>query len=190
MDLTPNLGLPYIMAAQSQKHVTHNEAIRALDAIVQLSVLDRGLGTPPASPAEGARYIVGSSPTGAWSGHAHHVAAYQDGAWMLYTPLEGWIAWIADENIAVVWTGSAWSALTTGEGGGWRRSRSRLRYGRHQRRNGRRDQPAFAQRPGDALQPRRRRSPPHGQQSCGRRHGKPALSDRLLRPRRARPRRR
>ena len=30
MDATPNLGLPYIMAAQSQKHVTHNEAIRAL----------------------------------------------------------------------------------------------------------------------------------------------------------------
>ena len=29
MDATPNLGLPYILAAQSQKHVTHNEAIRA-----------------------------------------------------------------------------------------------------------------------------------------------------------------
>jgi hypothetical protein len=79
VDDTPNLGLPYIMAAQSQKHVTHNEAIRAIDAIVQLSVLDRNLNAPPDSPAEGARYIVGSSPTGAWSGHARAVAAYQDG---------------------------------------------------------------------------------------------------------------
>ncbi len=70
MDDTPNLGLPYIMAAQSQKHVTHNEAIRALDAMVQLAVLDRDLAAPPGSPAEGARYIVGGSPTGAWSGHA------------------------------------------------------------------------------------------------------------------------
>ena len=42
-DTTPNLQLPYILAAQSQKHVTHNEAIRALDAIVQLAALDRGL---------------------------------------------------------------------------------------------------------------------------------------------------
>ena len=118
MDDTPNLGLPYIMAAQSQKHVTHNEAIRALDAMVQLAVLDRDLAAPPGSPAEGARYIVGSSPTGAWSGHADEVAAYQDGAWMLYAPVEGWIAWIADEDIAVVWDGTTWSALTTGGGGG------------------------------------------------------------------------
>jgi hypothetical protein len=118
VDSTPNLGLPYIMAAQSQKHVTHNEAIRALDAVVQLSVLDRNLGVPPSSPAEGARYIVAASPSGAWSGHAGKVAAYQDGAWMFYVPSEGWIAWVADEDIAVVWTGSAWGSLATGEGGG------------------------------------------------------------------------
>ncbi len=118
MDATPNLSLPYIMAAQSQKHVTHNEAIRALDAIVQLAVLDRDLTAPPGSPADGARYIVGTSPTGAWSGHAGNIAAYQDGAWMFYAPVEGWIAWIGDEDVAVVWDGSAWSALTTGGGGG------------------------------------------------------------------------
>ncbi len=117
MDETPNLGLPYIMAAQSQKHVTHNEAIRALDAIVQLSVLDRDLTAPPGSPADGARYIVGASPTGAWSGHAGDVAAFQDGAWAFYEPVEGFIAWIADEDTAVVWSGSAWTALTTGSGG-------------------------------------------------------------------------
>jgi hypothetical protein len=118
VDDTPNLGLPYIMAAQSQKHVTHNEAIRALDAMVQLAVLDRNLSAPPVAPAEGARYIVGGSPTGAWSGHAGKIAAFQDGAWMLYAPVEGWIAWIADEDVAVVWDGSTWSALTTGGGGG------------------------------------------------------------------------
>jgi hypothetical protein len=106
------------MAAQSQKHVTHNEAIRALDAILQLAVLDRDLTVPPGSPADGARYIVGSSPTGAWSGQAGNVAAYQDGAWMFYAPVEGWIAWVGDEDVAVVWDGAAWSALTTGGGGG------------------------------------------------------------------------
>ncbi len=118
MDDTPNLGLPYIMAAQSQKHVTHNEAIRALDAIVQLAVLDRDLTAPPGSPADGARYIVGGSPTGAWSGYAGSVAAYQDGTWMFYAPVEGWIAWIGDEDAAVVWDGAGWSELTTGGGGG------------------------------------------------------------------------
>ncbi len=46
MDETPNLKLPYILPAQSQKHVTHNEALRALDAVVQnqerLALLDAG----------------------------------------------------------------------------------------------------------------------------------------------------
>jgi hypothetical protein len=32
---------------------------------VQLSVLDRDLAAPPGSPANGARYIVAASPTGA-----------------------------------------------------------------------------------------------------------------------------
>ena len=67
MDETPLLKLPYILAAQSQKHVTHNEALRVLDALVQLAVLDKDLATPPGSPAAGARYIIGAAPTGAWS---------------------------------------------------------------------------------------------------------------------------
>ena len=46
MDETPNLELPYIVAAQAQKHVTHNEAIRALDAIVQIGAIDRDLAAP------------------------------------------------------------------------------------------------------------------------------------------------
>ena len=117
MDDTPNLRLPYIMAAQSQKHVTHNEAIRALDAVVQLAVLDRDLAAPPVSPAEGDRYIVAASPTGDWDGQSGNIAAFQDGAWAFFTPNEGWIAWIADEDVAVVWTSSNWTALTT-EGSG------------------------------------------------------------------------
>ncbi len=115
---TPNLGLPYILAAQSQKHVPHNEAIRALDAIVQLSVLDRSLTEPPEFPAEGDRYIVASSPAGAWAGQAEKIAAFQDGTWMFYAPKEGWISWVNDENIAVAFDGAVWTALSSGGGGG------------------------------------------------------------------------
>lgn len=50
MEQTPNLNLPYIMPAQAQKHVTHNEAIRALDAIVQIGLMDRDLSAPPPAP--------------------------------------------------------------------------------------------------------------------------------------------
>ena len=78
---TPNLGLPQLAADQAQKHVTVNEALYDLDALVQLAVLDRSLSALPGSPADGARYIVAASPTGAWAGHANHIAAWLDGAW-------------------------------------------------------------------------------------------------------------
>jgi len=53
MASSPNLVLPFIEAAQAQKHVTHNEALRVLDAAVQLSVLDRDLTAPPSNPSDG-----------------------------------------------------------------------------------------------------------------------------------------
>ncbi len=118
MDSSPNLTLPYIIAAQAQKHVTHNEAIRALDALVQLMVLDKDLASPPGSPADGNRYIVAASPTGAWAGQAGKVAAYQDGAWAFFTPREGWLAWVADEDKVYAHNGTAWAELTVSPGSG------------------------------------------------------------------------
>lgn len=118
MDSSPNLTLPYIAAAQAQKHVTHNEAIRALDALVQLMVLDKDLASPPGSPADGSRYIVAASPTGAWAGQAGKVAAYQDGAWAFFTPREGWLAWVADDDKIYFHDGSAWAEVTVGVGSG------------------------------------------------------------------------
>ncbi len=116
MDLTPNLRLPYLMAAQAQKHVTHNDALRALDAMVQVGVADRHLTSPPGSPANGDRYIVADGASGAWSGMSGRVAAFQDGAWEYYAPREGWLAWVADEDLLYVYNGTGW--VPTGGGGG------------------------------------------------------------------------
>ena len=49
-DTSTHLLLPYLLAAQAQKHITVNEALRLLDGLVQLAVLDRHLTVPPASP--------------------------------------------------------------------------------------------------------------------------------------------
>ena len=113
MDETANLSLPYIMPQQAQKFVTHNDALRDLDSIVQLSVLDRDLATPPPSPADGDRYLVAASPTDAWAGHDGAVAAWQDGLWLFYAPRPGWRVWVADEAVLITWTGAAW--LVTGQ---------------------------------------------------------------------------
>lgn len=116
-DSSANLKLPYIMAAQAQKHVTHNEAIRALDAIVQLSVKDRDLTTPPSSPANGDRYLVAMSASGEWVGKEGQIAAYQDNAWMYYPPLEGWLCWIADEDKLLAFDGTFWNQVSGGSAG-------------------------------------------------------------------------
>lgn len=116
MDITPNLRLPYIAAAQAQKHVTHNEAVRALDALTQLGVASRTITTPPPSPSNGERYLVAAGASGAWSGHDGKLAAYQDGAWMLYPPMAGWSAWVSDEAALIAFDGSAWQTIG-GSGG-------------------------------------------------------------------------
>ncbi len=114
MDSTANLLLPYIMPSQAQKHVTHNEAVAMLDALVQLAVVDRDLASPPVVLAEGDRYIVASAATGAWSGEEDSVAFFQDGGWVFLPPRTGWIAWVVDETLLVYWTGSDWSPIWNG----------------------------------------------------------------------------
>lgn len=110
-DTSTHLGLPYLLAAQAQKHVTHNEALRLLDAMVHLSVLDRTRAAPPVSPTDGDRHIVASGATGLWSGWDLNVAFWVDGVWMRLVPRPGWLAWIAAEQMFLVWNGSAWEPV-------------------------------------------------------------------------------
>jgi hypothetical protein len=98
-------------AGQAQKHVTHNEALMALDALVQLSVQGAGGNAPPASPAEGERHIVGDSASAAWAGHARAVALWLDGAWQFHPPRAGWLAWRHSGGDMLVFDGTAWQPL-------------------------------------------------------------------------------
>jgi len=111
-DNTTHLLLPYIQAAQAQKHVTHNEALRLLDGLVQLAVLDRSRTAPPASPADGDRHIVASGATGLWAGWDLNVALWTDGAWMRLPPRPGWRAWIEAEGLLLVFDGAGWVGTT------------------------------------------------------------------------------
>lgn len=111
-DTTVHLALPFIMAAQAQKHVTHNEALRVLDGVVQLSVKDRDLAAPPGSPYDGDRYIVASGATDTWAGWDLNVALWTDGAWLRLPPRAGWLAWIEDESLLLAFNGSSWIDTT------------------------------------------------------------------------------
>lgn len=108
MTVTPNLGLPFIEGSQAQKHVTHNEALRILDAAIQIAVLDLTRTSPPTSPAEGERHVVAAGATGAWAGQGNAIATWQDGAWAFLSPLTGWCIWSAADNVIFVFDGTHW----------------------------------------------------------------------------------
>ena len=111
-DTTPKLNLPLIAAQQAQKHVTHNEALRALDALVQATVKDRDLASPPASPQEGDCYIVAAGATGDWAVQENAIAEYRNGGWVFHAPAPGWLAFAEDEAAFLFFDGSAWQNLS------------------------------------------------------------------------------
>jgi len=111
-DVTTRLKLPYLQAAQAQKHVTHNEALERLDLLVHLTVGAFDATTPPVSPLEGEVWAIGVSPVGDWAGHAGEVAAWSNGGWLFFEPQNGWLAALATE--LRIWTGSSWDPIDMG----------------------------------------------------------------------------
>lgn len=107
-DHSPHLGLPYLLPAQAQKHVTHNEALRLLDLLVQLAVSRRDLASPPSAPAEGERHIVGTAAASNWAGQEGRIAVHEQGSWSFITPQPGWRVQVLTEGTELVHDGAVW----------------------------------------------------------------------------------
>lgn len=107
-DRSPNLDMPYLLPSQAQKHVTHNEALQSLDALVHLAVEALDAVTPPPSPVPGECWGLGSSAQGAWAGQDGAVAVAIETGWIFLTPRDGWRAW-----------DKAAAGLKLYHGGGW-----------------------------------------------------------------------
>jgi hypothetical protein len=101
-------SFPYLAAAQAQKDATHNEALALVDLAANPSALALGLDTPPPAPVPGQCWIVGSAPTGAWTGRAGALAGWTAGGWRFLAPIEGMRVWIAGARLWAVRDGGAW----------------------------------------------------------------------------------
>lgn len=108
---SPSLSLPYLQPSQAQKHVTHNEALRRLDALVHLRVTSFEAVTPPATPAPGETHALGAGATGDWAGQDGRLACYSDGAWLFIAPQDGWRAWGLAEAGLRVYSAGNWLAV-------------------------------------------------------------------------------
>ena len=106
---TPLLSLPYIQAAQAQKHVTHNEAIELLDAVAQITLEALDVTSPQSTASEGQAWSVGAGATGLWSGYAGSIAMWRGGGWLFMSPRVGWTAWDKTSEALHVWTATGWA---------------------------------------------------------------------------------
>ena len=117
MSTSSNLVLSFLAVGQAQKHVTVNETIRKLDAIVQLSVVSATTTAQPGAPFDGAVYIIPSGKSGdQWAAFDNgSLGYYRDGAWVEITPREGWLAFVKDTDQLLAWTGAAWALFAPGK---------------------------------------------------------------------------
>lgn len=105
---TERYSIPQLAASQAQKHVTVNEALQVIDAAINLVVIRRDLTDPPATPAEGDKYIPASPAGGVWSGRENSIAAFIGGYWTVFAPEVGWRAFDQSTGELLVWDGVVW----------------------------------------------------------------------------------
>ncbi|MDO5659291.1 MAG: DUF2793 domain-containing protein [Paracoccus sp. (in: a-proteobacteria)] len=107
---TARLGLPFVQPAQAQKHVTVNEALARLDAMVNPVLDSITRSTPPETVLPGACFGVPAQAGGAWSGQGGQIAMAGNGGWVFVTPLAGMRVFVADQGVHAIHDGIAWVA--------------------------------------------------------------------------------
>ncbi|WP_321397415.1 DUF2793 domain-containing protein [Emcibacter sp.] len=109
-DNTARLGMPFIIASQAQKEVTHNMALNMLDIFVQPVIETMGLTEPPAEAEEGQAWIVGTGATGDWAGEDDKVALRVGSAWIFYEAFDGMRFWVRDTDMFTLFRAGMWQS--------------------------------------------------------------------------------
>lgn len=108
----PNLGLNYGWTlGESGWNAGMDANLKKLGAVVHLSVKSRAVSAPPASPANGDRYIIPASATGDWTGRGGQIAVRINNIWEYYAASVGWAAYVEDENKQVIYTSQGWTLV-------------------------------------------------------------------------------
>jgi hypothetical protein len=108
MTQSARLGLSFIEPGQIDKSVTHNEALALLDVAVCAAVDGVLVNSPPATPAIGLCFIVGTAPTGEWAGHEQALAGFTAGGWRYVEAMDGLTAVIKATGETATFRAGAW----------------------------------------------------------------------------------
>lgn len=117
MATEPNTGLTLSPAGPLQADLIVNPVIQRLGAVGgnTAGIQDKDLSTPPtlnSTTDVGKTYIIGGSPTGAWTGRANQIAYWNGVAWVFYIPAEGWRVAVLDEDTDYRFNGTTWVVQT------------------------------------------------------------------------------
>lgn len=117
--MTTPRGSPELVSGQAVPETTVNEQIRRTEAgACHFPVTDR-VTAPPGTCSDGANYLIIATATGAFASKENQIAtaveANAAGGWYYHTPIEGFTAWVMDEDIEYQFDGSAWSASYNSE---------------------------------------------------------------------------
>jgi hypothetical protein len=115
----PKIPQLFVSAALGDNYYTVGEAmLRSFQALIQPNVISVGLNTPPVSPVNGDSYVVGTAPTGLWTGQANSIAYWTTddptnipGYWMFFAPKSGWIVGSAGQ---IYIFGTSWGLVSSG----------------------------------------------------------------------------
>ncbi len=107
-DVTDRFHLPFIIQGQSQKEVTHNEALTLADLLMNPVIQAVAPAFVPAAPSAGHCWIVGTGSAGAWAGRDGHIAGWTGGGWRFIAPMEGICVWSVADNVWVQSRNGTW----------------------------------------------------------------------------------
>lgn len=72
------------------------------------------LNDPPTSPALGASYIIGTTPSGEWADHAGHIARWSGEEWKYEIPVAGWRTYNKETSTHRVFKATGWEDWAVG----------------------------------------------------------------------------
>jgi Protein of unknown function (DUF2793) len=108
--LTPRHALPELFVGQTQKEITHNEALGRIDALLHPEV-QGVLATPPAGLSmddDGKCWIVDATASGVWLGKEMQIARWSAGSWRYLLPVKGMSVWHVADSKRLFYIGSDW----------------------------------------------------------------------------------
>lgn len=110
-----NDQVPYVEENVIDPAASLNVSLRAVNSLLQVSVIEVGTNIPPPNPLDGDTYIVGDSPENEWIDNPNRLVRWQNEAWRFYDAR--YVVNLTDGNL---WARNelGWFAVVGGGGGG------------------------------------------------------------------------